>query len=130
MVKRTKAQITRIRESLSIVLILIFFGVAAVIGIRFGLSEADPAAAAAMRVELWCTGYAAGRTQVMTMAGFQPPYSNEWERMIQGCHDDVTYLDPYNVQKGISPLNPSEVLWQDVAPPADEFCIPSILRQC
>lgn len=118
------------KEKLQILGLLFAVGFWVVMGLWIGLKPQDPAAEPAMRVEMWCTGYAAGRTQVMTMAGFQPPYANEWERMIQECHDNVTYLDPYNVQRGISPLNPSEVLWADVAPPDEGLCLPSILRQC
>lgn len=125
-----KAKLTRVREGLQILGTLIIFGVIALVGIRFAVSTADPAAEPAVRVEMWCTGYAAGFTKVMTRAGFSPPYSNEWERLIKECTDGIFYLDPYDVQRGISPLNPSEILWEDQAPQSGTQCLPSILRQC
>lgn len=118
------------RERLHILGTLFVIGFFVIGGLFIGLRPQDPSAEPAMRVEMWCTGYAFGFTQVMISAGFQPPFSNEWERLIGECEDNVLYLDPYPVQRGISPLNPSEVLWNDVAPPEESSCLPSLLRQC
>ncbi len=128
--RREKAKLTKIRDTITILTTLLVAAMFVVGGLWIATRTTDPGAEPAMRVEMWCTGYASGFTNVMTRAGFQPPYSNEWERLIQECIDNVLYLDPYNVQKGISPPNPNEVLWSDKAPPPEEFCLPTMLRQC
>lgn len=120
----------KFREGLQIVGILFVVGLFVVGGIFVATKTADPRAESAMRVEMWCTGYAAGFSGAMMRSGFQPPYSNEWEALVQACTDGVIYLEPYPVQQGVSPPNPSEVLWQDKAPPEEGQCLPSLLRQC
>ena len=121
----------RFREQLQILGTLFVIGLFVFGAIFVGLKSDNPDVEPAMRVEMWCTGYAAGFTHVMMKAGFQPPFSNEWEALVQQCTDGIFYLDKYPIQKGISPPNPQEIFWDDVAPaPEGGACLPSILRQC
>ncbi len=120
----------KFREGLQIVGILFVVGILVFGALFVATKTTDPGAEPAMRVEMWCTGYAAGFSGAMMRAGFQPPYSKEWEALVQACIDGVVYLEPYPVQPGVSPPNPSEVLWADKAPPEEAPCLPTLLRQC
>ena len=128
--RREKARLTKIRDTITILSVLLVTAMFVVGGLWVGFHGTDASAEPELRIEMWCTGYASGFTHVMLRSGFQNPYSNEWERLIQECVDGVFYLEPYPVLPGISPPNPLEVFQEDVAPKSDEFCIPSILRQC
>ena len=127
--RREKAKLTKIRDTITILSTLFVVAMFVIGGLFVALTTDGAGDAPAMRVEMWCTGYASGFTKVMMRSGISAPYSNEWERLIQECVDGIFYLEPYPVLPGISPPNPIEIFRDDVAPD-DGFCIPSILRQC
>lgn len=127
-----KMRITRFRESLQIL------GTLAVIGgfvlyALFGTSQVDMSEEPALRIQLWCEGFAVGITDAVVRQGFQPPYEDDWVRLIGQCHEGQIYLAPYVVQPGQSPPDGQASLYADLVPPEPESttqCIPTIARQC
>ena len=119
-------------QGLKLIAFLGLIGLFAVMGILMAVNEPDPGKESTLRVQLWCEGFAVGITDAVVRQGFQPPFEDDWARLIGQCKDGEIYLNPYVIQPGFSPPNAQDSLYADIIPsePTTAPCIPSIARQC
>ncbi len=130
-----KQPISKVREGLQILATLFIVGAFVVWGLNGMLGDTfeDTEIERNLHVQLWCEGFGVGITDAVTRQGYQPPYQNDWERLLSQCVNGEIYLNPYNIQFGSSPPGGQETLYTDLIPvtsPTQENCIPTMLRTC
>ncbi len=116
---RAKRPFQNLREGLQILGTLFVVGMFVVLGFFMWTSEGDQVADSQLHVQLWCEGHAQGIAFAMTNIGYDQPYSNTFQKMVQECKDQGIYLVPYSVQEGVAPPDARTTFIEDMLPPVE-----------